>query len=88
MKISYELNEFDENKDDVNNYRTFVINSKSISEINQNLLLGFIKTFNDLINLKNNKGDDYLIGQIKKDVDKMNDLSDRDWFTKKLMDKI
>lgn len=84
MKLNYELNEFDENKEAVNNFRQFILNNKIINEDNKNKFLRFIGYYNDLIRLKIEKENDFLRDKLKKNVDEDNVVLDRGWLTEKI----
>jgi len=84
MKLNFELNEFDEIKDALNNYRHFVTESGSISDVIKNNNLEFIKNYNDLLKIKNNGKDEFTLKVLIENIKKMNDILDRNWFTKKI----
>lgn len=84
LKIDYELNEFDENKDALGNFRHFITNSKSISEINKDNMLQFIKNYGDLLKFKNKQLDEFSLKQLKENSEKIKDATDRDWFVRKI----
>ncbi|MEP7145604.1 MAG: hypothetical protein ABI792_01205 [bacterium] len=84
MKIDYELHEFDTTKDSANNYRQFIVGTKIIGETNKNILLEFIRNYNDLIKLKIDNTDGFMMRELKKKIDTISDGLDREWFTKKI----
>lgn len=84
LKLEYELNDYDSNKDSIDNFRHFVKNSNQISEIIKKALVEFLDLLNDFVNTKSNEFDDYKFSNLKARAETFNDLLDRSWFQKQL----
>lgn len=86
MKLDYELSDFDLNKANIDNFRHFLKNNDQINELIQKELSEFLELYNDLVNLKAPESNDFLLKRIKSKTETINDLLDRRWFEKKIVE--
>jgi len=87
LKLDYELNYFDSNKENLDNFRHFLKNNNQISELGKKVLMEFVELFNELVNIKKENFDDFKCRHLELRINKINDLFDRKWFQKKLKER-
>ncbi|MDQ3019081.1 MAG: hypothetical protein M3R36_00695 [Bacteroidota bacterium] len=84
LKINYELNDYDDNKDALNYFNHFLSLAKSIEEKKKNHLKDFAELYFELIKLKINNSDEMIFKKLNRGIENIIDLKDKEWFKKKI----